>query len=87
MDEFFSLYQKLSGVGLGTLLFLILVGSRMRIWRWEQDFVDLKADYEKRLATVDQDRLRWQAIAMQASGIAENGLAIARQRTNPTGIT
>lgn len=58
--EFVSLWEKISGAGLATLLGLILFGSWKQIWVWG---FQLKA--------VERDRDFWRASALKGTGLAE----------------
>lgn len=70
MEEFLALAQKLSGIGFGTLLLLILIGSYKGVWCWGYQLQKAEAAAE-----------RWQAMALQAAGLAETSVNIAKTRT------
>lgn len=84
MDDIISFAQKLSGIGWGAMLFVILYGSYKGIWVWGQDVQKRVDDYEKRLCRSEESSTRWQDIAMRATGLGENAIAIAKQRTKGT---
>ena len=79
-----ALYQKISSIGFAGVLFLILAGSYYRKWVWGYQLIEQRADFERRLLKSDAERDKWQSIAIRATGIAENGVAIAKQRTGKT---
>jgi hypothetical protein len=95
MNDLISLAQKLSGVGFGVMLFIVLAGSYFRKWSWtrdldeerathKQEMIELRADYENRLNELRADytqRLnKWESIAIRASGLAEGMVAIVKPR-------
>ena len=69
MDELLVFANKLSGVGFPTLLVAILYGSYKRVWVWG---VELKRTEER--------ELEWRTMALQATGLAETSVNIARTR-------
>jgi len=89
MDELISLGSKLAGAGFATLLFIILVGSRLRIWRWQQDFVDLESQHVKDLERevrecrrLEEERDWWRAQCMTGLGIAETQATVLRVKAS-----
>ena len=83
MADALLLYQKISSIGFAGILFLILAGSYYRKWVWGYQLREQREDFVTRLAKVEQEREKWQAIAIRATGLAEHGVAIARGKTVP----
>jgi hypothetical protein len=82
MEEFLKLAERLSSVGLATLLLLVLVGNKMRIWRWGADFTEQAERYKQDLMEQDerhkQEKLElldekryWKALCERFLGLAE----------------
>lgn len=69
MVEILEFAQKLGGVGLGTLLILILYGSYKGVWVWGSQ-----------LRKAEADAMEWKTIAFQASGLAETTANIVKAR-------
>jgi len=67
MAEFLDLAQKLSGVSTPVLLFLILYGGYKKVWVF---------GYQLEKAQADGDQ--WKAMALQAAGLAETSVSIAK---------
>jgi hypothetical protein len=80
MVEVLALAQKLSGIGFGTMLAVILIGSYYRKWVWGRELDELRAGYEKQLGEVKDARNKWESIAIRAAGLAENVVAIVKPR-------
>lgn len=68
-NEILDFAQKLSTVGLSTLLVLILYGGYKGIWVWGHQ-------YQK----CDADREQWKSMALHAAGLAETTASIAKTR-------
>lgn len=71
MKEAIDLAQKLSGLGFGTFLFIVLYGSYKGIWVWG-----------RQLARAEADLQEWKTMALQAAGLAEKTVTIAT-KTRP----
>lgn len=69
MKEALDFAQKLSGLGFGTFLFIVLYGSYKGIWVWG-----------RQLARAEQDLAEWKAMALQAAGLAETTANIVKSR-------
>lgn len=82
MTEVLAFAQGLSGVGFGTLLVLILYGSFKEYWVWGRQLTELRADYERRLVKESDDKKEWRSIALSATGLAEHGVVLAKQRVD-----
>lgn len=67
MAEFFEIAQKLGAVSFTTLLVAILYGNYKGIWCWGYQLQKAEAAAE-----------RWQAMALQATGLAETSASIAK---------
>lgn len=72
----------LGGVSFATLLLFVLVGNKMRIWRWGEDFKELEArlhaerdDVLERMAAenrlVSEQVVFWRDIALRNTGLLE----------------
>jgi hypothetical protein len=81
-DAVVKLANLLGGVSFATLLVIVLVGNKMRVWRWGEDFKELEArlnaereDVEERMAA--ENRLAaeqvvfWRDIALRNTGLLE----------------
>ncbi len=79
MSEVLTLAQQLSGVSLATLLIIILFSSYRGWWVWGKQLTELKADYELRLTKYEASNAKWEQMAMRATGLAEDGVGIARK--------
>lgn len=64
-----DLAQKLSGLGFATTLVLILIGSYRGIWVWGSQ-----------LQKAEKEAAEWKAMALQAAGLAETSVNIAKTR-------
>ena len=71
MKELLDLAQKLSGLGFGTFLFLVLYGSYKGLWVWGWQLKQCEADVAE-----------WKAMALQATGLAEKTTSIAKSRVS-----
>lgn len=80
MTEFFDLANKLSGVGFGTLLALILYGSFKRVWVWGFELRDAQAEHARQLAEAKAATERWQAMTFAATGLAETSVGIQKSQ-------
>jgi hypothetical protein len=69
MPEAIALAQKLGGVGFPTLLVLILIGSYYQVWVWGRE-----------LRKMEESRDKWESIAFQATGLAEDSVGIAKRK-------
>lgn len=69
MNEIIDIAQKLSGLGFGTLLALILYGSYKGIWVWG-----------RQLTRAEDDVKEWKSMALTAAGLAETTVSIAKTR-------
>lgn len=83
-DAVFTLLNKLSGVGFGTLLAIIIYGSWKNVWVWSRDVDKLTANYEKLLAKAEEQSKWWQDVAVRATGIAEMQGNVARELAKKT---
>ncbi len=83
IDEAAKIANVLSGATLATLLVLVLVGNKFRIWRWGQDLVELearcstdKADYVERAEAearlLNEQIVFWRDVALRNTGILES---------------
>jgi hypothetical protein len=63
-----DLVQKLSGASLATMLILILIGSYKEVWCWGSQ-----------LKKAEEESAQWKAMALQAAGIAETSVNIAKR--------
>ena len=82
IDEAAKIANTLGGVSFATLLVIVLVGNKLRIWRWGQDFIDLearcatdKADYVERATAearlLNEQIVFWRDVALRNTGILE----------------
>jgi len=82
IDEAAKIANVLSGATLATLLVLVLVGNKFRIWRWGQDLADLearcsadKAEYVERAEAearlLNEQIVFWRDVALRNTGILE----------------
>ena len=83
IDEAAKIANLLGGVSFATLLVLVLLGNKYRIWRWGQDLVELEARHAIALADVEEraeaeSRLLneqivfWRDVALRNTGILES---------------
>lgn len=77
MSEALALVDKLSTVSLGGLVVLALIGSYFKVWVWGSVVLEMKADFERRLAEEKQAKQRWENAALTAAGLA--GLLAKKQ--------
>lgn len=68
MTSLIDIAQKLSGVSLATILICILIGSYKGIWVW---------GYQ--LQKCEADSAQWKTMALQAAGLAETSISIAKR--------
>jgi hypothetical protein len=68
MGGIVDLVQKLSGASLGTMLILILIGSYKGVWVWGAQ-----------LRKTEEESAQWKAMALQAAGLAETSVNIAKR--------
>ncbi len=82
IDEAAKIANLLGGVSFATLLVLVLLGNKFRIWRWGQDYVELearaaaeKADYTERAEAearlLNEQIVFWRDVALRNTGILE----------------
>jgi len=82
IDEAAKIANVLGGVSFATLLVIVLVGNKFRIWRWGQDLVELearcaadKADYTERMEAenrlLNEQIVFWRDVALRNTGILE----------------
>jgi hypothetical protein len=82
IDEAAKIANLLGGVSFATLLVIVLVGNKYRIWRWGQDLVDLEARHATEKAELlerveaetkirDEQINFWRDIALRNTGILE----------------
>lgn len=82
IDEAAKIANTLGGVSFATLLVIVLVGNKFRIWRWGQDLLELEARHaadkaedaeraaaESRILT--EQIVFWRDIALRNTGILE----------------
>ena len=83
IDEAAKIANTLGGVSFATLLVLVLVGNKFRIWRWGQDLVELEArhvadktDYTERAEAearlLHEQIVFWRDVALRNTGILES---------------
>ena len=83
IEEAVKIANVLGGVSFASLLVVVLVGNKLRIWRWGQDFVDLqtmhaailadtteRAESEARL--LSEQVIFWRDIALRNTGLLES---------------
>ena len=91
MEEIISVGQKLANLGFGILLFLILVGSRLRVWRWQQDFTDLENRHKAELDREREERTNrekylqdevnfWKEYGKQSLDVASTQSQVLREK-------
>jgi len=82
IDEAAKIANVLGGVSFATLLVIVLVGNKFRIWRWGQDLVELearhaadKAEYTERAEAeaklLNEQIVFWRDVALRNTGILE----------------
>ncbi len=83
IDEAVKIANMLGGVSFATLLVIVIVGNKYRIWRWGQDFIELearhaaeKADYTERADAesrlLNEQIVFWRDVALRNTGILES---------------
>jgi len=82
IDDAAKIANTLGGVSFATLLVIVLVGNKYRIWRWGQDYVELEArtaaalaDCNQRadaeVAILNEQIVFWRQVALRNTGILE----------------
>jgi hypothetical protein len=82
IDEAAKIANTLGSVSFATLLVIVLVGNKYRIWRWGQDLVELearcaaeRADYRERMEAenrlLNEQVVFWRDVALRNTGILE----------------
>jgi len=82
IDEAAKIANLLGGVSFATLLVLVILGNKFRIWRWGQDLLELearhaadKAEYTARAEAeariLNEQVTFWRDIALRNTGILE----------------
>ena len=79
MTDLVSLAKELSSVGFPTLMVAILYGSYRGWWVWGRTLLEMRDDYIQRLSKAEQAGDRWQAMALRATGLAEDSVAITKK--------
>ena len=87
--DLITLAQKLSTVGFPTLLILVLIGSRFKVWAWFWQLDDLKkvhedarVEWRARLAEEIAEKNEWKTIALRNISVAKTAVeAHAQQMT------
>ena len=63
--DILDLAQKLSGLGLTTVLILILLGGRFKYWVWGYQLIESEARNERLLAEAKAETKEWKALALR----------------------
>jgi len=82
IEEAGKIANVLGGVSFATLLVVVLIGNKLRIWRWGQDLVELEARHAAAMAECleraeaetkirDEQILFWRDVALRNTGILE----------------
>jgi hypothetical protein len=82
IDEAAKIANVLGGVSFATLLVIVLVGNKFRIWRWGQDLVELEARHAAAMADcverqeaegrmLNEQIVFWRDVALRNTGILE----------------
>lgn len=82
IEEAAKIANVLGGVSFATLLVIVLVGNKLRIWRWGQDLVELearhaadRAECDERAAAevkiLNEQVVFWRDIALRNTGLLE----------------
>jgi hypothetical protein len=82
IDEAAKIANTLGGVSFATLLVIVLIGNKIRIWRWGQDFVEQEARHVAALADcteraaaehaiLSEQIVFWRQVALRNTGILE----------------
>lgn len=79
MAELLAIASQLGGVGFPTLLVGIIWGSYKGWWKWGKDYVDLETKYEARLLKSEISSNKWEAMALEAAGLVDKGITLARK--------
>jgi hypothetical protein len=69
VGEFLPAATKLAEAGLAVVVILILIGSRLRIWRWNQDFIDLETRHAQERTRLEADRDWWRSQVIKKFGL------------------
>lgn len=83
MEEFapwIAVANKLASLGLATLLILVLIGNKLRIWRWGVDFDELVARHKEEKAEILQREKYWKTLTERFLGLAESQGQLLRVR-------
>lgn len=83
IDDAAKIANTLGSVSFATLLVIVIVGSKYRIWRWGQDLIDLearhaadKAEYTERAEAeahnLNEQIAFWRDVALRNTGILES---------------
>ncbi len=76
LSEVASIYQRLSGVGFGALLFIMLVGSYYESWVWGRRHRRELAAKDGEIATLKAEKERWETAALRAHGILKDSVGV-----------
>jgi hypothetical protein len=82
IDEAAKIANVLGGVSFATLLVIVIVGNKFRIWRWGQDLVELEARHAAAIADcverqeaearmLNEQIVFWRDIALRNTGVLE----------------
>ena len=82
IEEAAKIANTLGGVSFASLLVVVLVGNKLRIWRWGQDYLELearctadKAGYvdraEAEARLLQEQIVFWRDVALRNTGILE----------------
>jgi hypothetical protein len=71
MDDILKIAERLSSVGLATLLLLVLIGNKLRIWRWGADYLDQEARHRQEKVELLERVKYWQDLSERFLGLAE----------------
>ncbi len=82
IDEAAKIANTLGSVSFATLLVIVIVGNKYRIWRWGQDLVELEArhaaeklEYVERAEAesklLNEQIVFWRDVALRNTGILE----------------
>lgn len=83
IDEAAKIANLLGGVSFATLLVIVLVGNKLRIWRWGEDLRELEArhaadkgEYTERAEAearlLNEQITFWRDVALRNTGILES---------------
>jgi len=82
IEDAAKIANTLGSVSFATLLVFVLVGNKLRIWRWGQDLVELEARHGAALADcterweaesklLNEQIVFWRDVALRNTGILE----------------